>query len=437
MNRNTTSGQLSESDWVRRFEAVEPRIAHGIETHRKSQVTLRVLDGEGRALTGERIQVEQTSHAFLFGCNVFVLGQLATDALNERYEQAVLRICNQVTLPLYWSDLEPEEGQLRFASDSPYMWRRPPVDDLVAWGRARDLVLKGHPLVWHLWYPEWAKRDGNEVKRLLRKRLTEIAERYGQDIRLWDGVNESLKMGNILRDTLGQEYVQWCLKLERELFGDATLTLNESTHYCHNTLPPDEIYMPYQQQIEQLLAAETPIDVIGFQYHIRPDILSDYVTGDHPTGRPEFLLDWYGRFERFARPMHVTEVTLPGSTDLGVSPALQARMVRDLYRLWFSSPSMRCITYWNLGDQTATDWENRMAGGLLDENMRPKPAFEALDALINDEWRTRMTAVSDEQGRVEMGGFHGTYRVFDERGRNGTFELASAAAPAPVEVQLQ
>lgn len=61
-----------------------------------------------------------------------------------------------------------------------------------------------------------------------------------------------------------------------------------------------------------------------------------------------------------------------------------------------------------------------------------------LDALAQAGVRfTRMTAVSDEQGRVEMGGFHGTYRVCDERGRNGTFELASAAAPAPVEVQLQ
>jgi hypothetical protein len=43
--------------------------------------------------------------------------------------------------------------------------------------------------------------------------------------------------------------------------------------------------------------------------------------------------------------------------------------------------------------------------------MEPKPAFFALDELINKEWKTRLTAKADKEGAVQFRGFKGTYEL--------------------------
>jgi len=43
--------------------------------------------------------------------------------------------------------------------------------------------------------------------------------------------------------------------------------------------------------------------------------------------------------------------------------------------------------------------------------MNPKPAFEALDQLINHQWKTNLTVKTDARGRAQFRGFHGQYAV--------------------------
>jgi hypothetical protein len=86
-------------------------------------------------------------------------------------------------------------------------------------------------------------------------------------------------------------------------------------------------------------------------------------------------------------------------------------MVRDCYRLWFSVPRMKGITWWNLGDGTAIANENRFQGGLLARNLDPKASYRALDQLINHDWKTKLSLKATAEGRVAFRGFHGHYRV--------------------------
>ena len=55
-----------------------------IEKHRKADAAIVVVDAAGRPLSNAKIDVEQTRHAFLFGCNIFLWGSLP----NETTEQA-------------------------------------------------------------------------------------------------------------------------------------------------------------------------------------------------------------------------------------------------------------------------------------------------------------------------------------------------------------
>jgi len=51
-----------------------------------------------------------------------------------------------------------------------------------------------------------------------------------------------------------------------------------------------------------------------------------------------------------------------------------------------------------------------LVSGLFTRNMEKKPAYRALDDLINNEWRTRTTA-KVEGDRVSFRGFRGAYRL--------------------------
>lgn len=61
-------------------------------------------------MAGAVLEIRQTTHEFLFGCNLFALGQLDSPELNRKYEEAFARIHNFATLPFYWQESEPEDG---------------------------------------------------------------------------------------------------------------------------------------------------------------------------------------------------------------------------------------------------------------------------------------------------------------------------------------
>ena len=89
---------------------------------------------------------------------------------------------------------------------------------------------------------------------------------------------------------------------------------------------------------------------------------------------------------------------------------VQAEIARNLYRLWFSHPKAMGITWWNVVDGGAAPGEPSFSG-LYDKDMKPKPAYRALDQLINREWKTRLTLKAGEDGRVKFRGFKGNYRL--------------------------
>lgn len=167
--------------------AIQKRIDDGIEKNRKGDAVLRIVDSNGRTVSCAKVKITHKTHEFLFGCNIFVLGQMKEK--NRVYEKAFLKLFNFATIPFYWGGLEPEQGKPRFAEGSSYVWGRPPPDRIVAFGKKHGLTLKGHPLLWHNINPEWIPKNPDELKRLYKKRFRQLAERYAKDIHIWDVVN--------------------------------------------------------------------------------------------------------------------------------------------------------------------------------------------------------------------------------------------------------
>jgi endo-1,4-beta-xylanase len=404
--------------------AVQQRIDEGIEKNRKSDVTLTLLDGSEHPVAGAEVAITQMSHEFLFGCNIFVLGQMKEK--NQAYEEAFLKLFNFATAAFYWDDLEPKPGQPRFAEGSPYIWRRPPPDRVVAFAKKHGLTLKGHPLLWHnhAHNPPWMPQDPDELKQRYRQRFREIAMRYTKDIPIWDGVNESLVCSNDFplfsdEDRNGQRYVPWAFTEQQKLFrSENLLMINDVTGF---NWPANETNR-YYRQCRQLFNDGVEIEGIGFQFHFfNRKSLDGYLNGERCD--PQTLLDTYERFAKLGLPLWITEITIGSAGDDGL--AIQARVVRDIYRLWFAAPKMAGITWWNLGDGTAYGNEGVAGGGLTDGDFNPKPAYQALDKLINQDWKTHLETTSDADGRVRFLGFHGGYQItVTDADQTKTFEIS-------------
>ena len=58
-----------------------------IEQHRKADATILVTDAAGTPVEGAEVQIEQTRHAFLFGCNIFAWGRVGDEASEAAYRQ--------------------------------------------------------------------------------------------------------------------------------------------------------------------------------------------------------------------------------------------------------------------------------------------------------------------------------------------------------------
>jgi endo-1,4-beta-xylanase len=382
---------------------VSTRIDEGIERNRKGDAVIEIVGADGQPVKDAALQIEQKTHEFLFGCNAFVLGQMGDK--NQKYEEAFVKLFNFATVPFYWAGTEPVQGELRYSDESRDIWRRPSTDRFLAFAKKYDVTLKGHPLLWHAHNPPWLPKDPEELKRLYQKRFREIAERYGKEIPIWDVVNESLVCPKGYQlFTPDRGYVRWAFLEAVPLFpAENVMMINEVTSF--NYLPQANRYF---DQIKGLMAEGAQIRGIGFQYHyFRRAALDKFLASANCN--PGMLLDVYERFAEFNLPLYVTEITIPSAGEGG--EALQAEVVRDHYRLWFSAPKMAGITWWNLGDGTAVQGENEAKGGLMDDALEPKASYRVLDKLINQDWKTNLSTKTDTAGKTQFRGFYGKYAV--------------------------
>ena len=83
-------------------------------------------------------------------------------------------------------------------------------------------------------------------------------------------------------------------------------------------------------------------------------------------------------------------------------------VTHDFYTLAFSHPAVESIIWWTITD--LEPWRG-MPAGLLDAEGKAKPAYHALDQLINHQWNTQIEATTAQDGRAQFRGFYGSYTV--------------------------
>lgn len=368
-----------------------------IAWHRRGPGRVIVRTPAGRPVPGANVEIVQTRHEFLFGCNFFRFGKAGR--FEEDYRGKFADLLNYATLGFYWSSYERERGRPGYEY----------TDDVLRWCRDRGLTCKGHPLVWDhpAGSPGWLPADDAELARLSNGRVREIVERFQGRLDLWDVVNEATHLPDRANATrmarwgegLGRlPYTRVPLEIARAANPQATLLVND-----YRTDPPYfDLLNALRDDSGRLL-----YDVVGIQSHMHD--------GGWPLARVREICD---RYARVGLPIHFTETTVvsgprtgPGENWGSTTPELEAKQadyVARLYTLLFGHPAVQALTWWDFSDDGA--WQ-RAAAGLVRKDMSPKPVYERLQALIKGEWWTRFQGKTDAEGVCAVDPFFGRHRV--------------------------
>ncbi len=389
------------------------RADQDIERYRKGDFQLTIT-ADGDTLEGASVSYKLKRIDFEFGCNIFMLDQYEDEQRQETYLTQWKRLFNTATVPLYWEGTEPQQGVLCYEKDSPIkMYRRPPADRVVEYCRANGIRMKGHPLFWHEFIPDWLPGDWDKLLPLIEKRFREISERYADVMGAFDCVNEPGRiwdMGHEHRTdsytmvTPPAGYLEQVFALGKQYFPNNTLILNEAvgSSVCEYR----GIYGAYYQLLERLLGEGMKIDRIGIQCHCDDNA---YFQNLYDARRLYGVLDGYSAL---GKPLVFSEIGLSCADE-----ELQAAAVEQLYKICFSVESMSGIFWWNLDDDgilTAKPREGAVGENLphagLCRQGREKAAYRVLDRLINEEWTTAGNTTVKENKAV-FRGFYGEYEV--------------------------
>lgn len=405
--------------------AAEQRIEGDIQKYRMGFVTLCLKDKNGNAVPNAKVTVKLVKHHFKFGCNIFMLDQFPDAQRNTIYKNEFIKLFNYATAPFYWSDYEVTDGNPRTGFNAAEVYRRPAPEKVIRFCKENGIGIKGHPLMWHSFLPDWLVRDREEAFFRMDRRFRELSEAYGNRIRDWDAVNETLICPFIGDKRLPKDYPLCVLRQIERYFGSNRLFINELTSTVWGPQFKEHL-SPFYLQLENLKYKGVHLNGIGMQYHLfnEPDEIAECA---EQYLNPEWLFAVMDRYADFHLPMQISEVTVPAYAGKDISEAMQqeyreiqAEVTRWLYRIWFSHPAVEAIIWWNLADGTGAyaplgsyEGENHWGGGLLDNMMQPKPVYHVLDELIHKEWHTEF--VTEARGaNVDFQGFYGEYEIVVE-----------------------
>ena len=345
---------------------------------RTAEWTLRLASRQdGTPLAGADVTVEQTGHEFAFGGNLFAWGRFDQADDETTYRRQFARLFNVAVVPVYWSLIEPQEGQVDYQRDA-RGWPGP--EPMVQWCREQGLRVAATPLVSDDVRPAWlAEKPAEEIAALAEARVREAVSRFRGRVAVWDIAAESWPTVPV---------------------GKASLEVSRLLTWAHEADPEATLLVSSRAPHALLLAAQKER---GESFGLGGVSLSaDHGRGAWPAAELETQLD---RVARGGAALYLGHVAIPGGRS---DEAEQARQVEAFYRTAFAHAAVRGITWWDLSDRYA---RGGVPAGLLRADLSAKPAYEALDRLINVEWRSRSESMCDALGKVTFRGYFGRYRV--------------------------
>lgn len=413
-------------------EELLSKARQNIENYRKGTASLKVYDSSGKPLKNIKVEINQQTQDFLFG-------NLIEESFSARLTQEEAKTFRERFLALFnfteltiikWAPYESEQGKQQ--------WQK--LQQQLEWCKQHGVTPKGHTIGWtHVaGTPRWLQKlPANIATDLYKARIHNLVGGFKNSLSMWDVVNEpvtTIPWERALADTLstvGQidEGFRYNVK---------GITLNETIPWVENSykwageanakgdfvinefyvIAKPQIREKYFELIKELLRRNTPITGIGIQAHEPREMWFS----------PIEVVATFHKFDSLKLPLHITEFipqssskTITGGWREGTwTEEAQAEFAEQFYTLAFGHPSMRSIHWWGLSDKMI--WLK--GGGLLDEDLAPKPVYKRLLKLIKEDWMTKNVLVqTDKKGAASFRGFFGAYKITVANGNSSSKEF--------------
>ena len=357
-----------------------------------------------RAEKGSNVSVEQMSHEFWFGCaipNSLARGMSEKDF--KQFEQKFLENFNAAVTEnaLKWAVMERRKDEVDYRT----------VDSILSWTEKNNIPLRGHNLFWGIfkspntgsqYVQQWvADLDEDELRQRIKERAENITKRYKGRFAEYDLNNEMIH-GNYYEDRLGPNITKQMAEWAHNGDPDAKFWLNDYDILINDS--PLGIGLPeYMAQIRKLLKQHIPIAGIGVQAH------SHLETFDR-----EYLIEALDSLAKFNLPIRITEFNLPGMRSEFKQAQLtaeqeqsKAKEIVDFYKICFAHPAVEGIIMWGFWE--GANWIP--SSSLYKRDWTPTPAANAFKNLIHNEWWTKETGVTNNDGVFSTTAFYGKYKV--------------------------
>jgi GH35 family endo-1,4-beta-xylanase len=393
-------------------EELQEQADAAIEKIRKGKVNIRLVDKNQRPLHGFKVHLKQQTHDFDWGFSgaSTICGMTPAQAKRTEY---VKDLFNCTTAKCYWDEgwhqpIEKVEGKRiteTFTGE-------------INWGRANELRVKGHPLVWTVRkaIPKWMDKYSYAVQmQKLEEHVRDLIRVGGDSVTQWDLCNEMLwepSLRNLpQRDWPHLEptkeiltYLEPAVHWAKDENPFATYVLND--YGLVKTYAPgvtaQQQRQRYVELIKEMRRRGCEPDALGTQCHVA----SWYTSEEFIT-----MLDELSEADL---PIQITEFwarmeNLPFEDMQDEMEKQQALVVyvSMMYTLAFAHPKVNHFTYWG-----SNEW--------FDEDGNPTPVYGALYDLIKNKWMTTESMVTNAQGEVTLKAFYGQYDVLvqDENGNS-------------------
>jgi len=258
------------------------------------------------------------------------------------------------------------------------------VDELMAFVKANNMQMRGHPLVWHYSLPKWVDKGNfsrDELIEILRNHIQTVVGRYRGQISAWDVVNEAINRDGSLRDTIwlrniGPEYIDMAYRWAHEADPQAKLFYGEYMTEEINQ-KSDGVYT----LVSGLLQRGVPIHGVGFQSHLGLSYLP----------KLDSLTKNFARFNQLGLEVQFTELDMKIQDGKGSREerlANQAKAYRDLLQACLQAKKCTALITWGFTDRYT--WIANTTGEveaplIFDGAYRPKPAYDAIKEVLTSQ----------------------------------------------------
>ncbi|HVT82056.1 MAG TPA: endo-1,4-beta-xylanase [Phycisphaerae bacterium] len=439
-------GVFDPQMWAESEEFMNTTVQQNIAQYRMADLTLQVVDTDGRPVQNLPLKLDQKRSAFTFGVS---LGFFEPNGISPNGDQKPPTVRpvelekapeifdgSMIAFSSKWQYLEPTKGK--------YNWSD--LDKYVDYGTKNGWTMEFHHLSGIL--PNWVEQMGGvdgqtglnfpapvpAMQAEFNRHCLDTVARYADRIKYWQVVNEKYMM----------QYVPPVFKMLQQKYPRNQFGLSDCVKFYDqsagmNARPAGGLMGVGRgggRNANQYKGADAVDWLISKGIH--PDFFS--VHGHYPLGLWADPREMYNVFDYFAErkvKVHISEEYLQlggpiyGPMRTGTwTPELQGEYLARFFTICFSHRDVDMANLWGL----APNGWGASNSGLIDADNHARPAWEVLKRLITQTWRTHVASELSLDGRVVEHVYHGTYvatlTLADGRTVAASFEVPEKAAAA-------